>query len=485
MADKSRINDSRLDVLRRQQQKAEQATIADTLRRRQEEEDEFKRKETIASQLELSPQETKKYVDRPELATPFETIKEAAGVVKQPEGTEKTLAAKVTQTPSTVPVVGEGTKPSKPEATTTSVASQPETKKAKTLAGTIADARAGKGAAGGKASDDKVQKDTISTLDDVVKQVNEDQNFQYSPVRTDLISLRADAYKAYKEKANRNEWLDLAEKALNAIGQFAAARSATGGFVAGFPQSKTDYAGRTEQAFREYQTELGTIGEQARAEERGAERLEAQKEREIARRQRTISERLADERAARAEAASEKRALIAAGGKESVAAAKKEATESKEAYKRLGTQLTDINKEESLLQKQIAAINKLGISKNSEDETKALAEIASLVPDLTVEQLKADIDSADDALTFRSTAKNQVASSLLGPLKQKIQQLGARKEALYGARAGEQPVPETAPTAAPARQLPRSVVVQGKTYPRPDGMSDADWQQYITEVGGK
>jgi hypothetical protein len=330
------------------------------------------------------------------------------------------------------------------------------------------------------------QESIINQLDTVASEVADDKRFQYEPVRTDLVQLRAEAYKAYKEKANRNEWLDLAERALNAIGQFAAARSATGGFVAGFPQSKTDYAGRTEQAFREYQAELGIIGEQARAEERGAERLEAAKEREIGRRQRTISERLADERAARAEAAAERRAIIAAGGKESVATARKEAAESKEAYRRLGTQLSDINREESILQKQIAAINKLGVSKNNETETEALAEIASLVPDLTVEQLKANIDKADDALTFRSTAKNQVASSLLGPLKQKIQQLGARKEAIYGARAGEQPVSETSPTTAtPAGQLPRSVVVQGKTYPRPDGMSDADWQQYITEMGGK
>jgi len=442
----------------------------------------------------LSPDETRRYLTGSQ-ATPFETIKEAAGVVKQPEGTGQTLAQKVTQQPVPAPEVGgEGTQPPEKKPITTSVASQPETKKAKTLAGTIADARAGKGA--GKASDDKVQKDTISTLDDVVKQVNEDQNFQYSPVRTDLISLRADAYKAYKEKANRNEWLDLAEKALNAIGQFAAARSATGGFVAGFPQSKTDYAGRTEQAFREYQTELGTIGEQARAEERGAERLEAAKEREIARRQRTISERLADERAARAEAAAERRAIIAAGGKESLAAARKETQDVKDTFARIGTTVKNLDDEESRLQKEIKAVQEFALSKDKDKSSAALALASSLDPNLDTAAIEAEISKrsgfdlpwSDAGLYTRSaTARQQVSRDLLDELKQQFTNVTAKKKRLQQAQESGILPQAVAPTtaAAPARQLPRSVVVQGKTYPRPDGMSDADWQQYITEVGGK
>jgi len=243
----------------------------------------------------------------------------AAAKPSIPEGTGQTLAAKIAKTPAQVPVGGEGTKPSEKKPTTAAAGKQEKKPADATTSamGSVAAVLNKEQASKKPNASEQTKQTTLDQLDAVVDQVNADERFKYQPVRTDLVQLRAEAYKAYKEKANRNEWMDLAEKAINAIGQFASAKAAYGTqFTGGLPLSRTDYGARTDQAFREYQAELGIIGEQAKAEERGAERLETAKDKEIARRQRTILERLEDERLQKKLAAGEKEARIRYGAVE-------------------------------------------------------------------------------------------------------------------------------------------------------------------------
>jgi hypothetical protein len=173
-----------------------------------------------------------------------------------------------------------------------------------------------------KGASNKVSKPTLDELtgqlDTVIDTVNKDPRFNNTAVERDLQSSRAEAYKMYKEKADRNQLLGTVERAINAIAQFASAQAGFGTRQAGgnLPLSTADYAGQTEQAFREYQTDLGLLSEEQKAAERAKERGETLKEKEIGRRQKTILERIETERNALREAGAEKRARIAEEGRE-------------------------------------------------------------------------------------------------------------------------------------------------------------------------
>ena len=103
--------------------------------------------------------------------------------------------------------------------------------------------------------------------DGVEAAVSADPRFQNTPIANNLQSARAEAYKMYKEKADRNQLLGTVERAINAIAQFASAQAGFGTRQAGgnLPLSSADYGGQTAQAFKEYETEVGLIGEEQKA----------------------------------------------------------------------------------------------------------------------------------------------------------------------------------------------------------------------------
>jgi hypothetical protein len=392
-------------------------------------------------------------------------------------GTEKTLAAKVTQTPSTVPVGGKGTQPSEEKPTTAAAGKQEKKPFVSPTAsmGSIA-------AAINKEQNKDPQKpigkqskeELLASLDSVEEQVKKDM--PDSPIRTDLLALRAEAYKAYKEKANRNEWMDLAERAINSIGQFAAARSATGGFVAGFPQSRTDYGARTEQAFREYQAELGLASEQERADERRAERKEAAREREITRRRGTISEALQLRKEEERTAAELERERIRAGASEK---------ESKQRFQRDVMKLgLDETKEElaaekaksSQLDKAIQLGNLLGTGK-VKDYDKEIANFASAINTLpqTIEAQGAEISGSFWELSKPSTKDGQlqaVRKLVAGLIEEKkrldttsIPALQRHAERLRSGFVGQPVSPAAAPAAAPSAAKQQPPASTGQTAP--------------------
>ena len=216
-----------------------------------------------------------------------------------------------------------------------------------------------------KGASNKVSKPTLDELtgqlDTVIDTVNKDPRFNNTAVERDLQSSRAEAYKMYKEKADRNQLLGTVERAINAIAQFASAQAGFGTRQAGgnLPLSTADYGGQTEQAFREYQTDLGLLSEEQKAAERAKERGETLKEKEIGRRQKTILERIETERNALREAGAEKRARIAEEGREASLDAREARAIKRENDAIAKGNVKDITKNLSVLDAEVAALTSM------------------------------------------------------------------------------------------------------------------------------
>ncbi len=101
----------------------------------------------------------------------------------------------------------------------------------------------------------------------------------------ELKAAREDARRAYKEQATRNEWSEVAQTLTNAVANFVAAQRGVADRALALPN--VDYSARTQQALREYQTELGSIGEQRKELERDVERRQSVAEKEASLQQRS------------------------------------------------------------------------------------------------------------------------------------------------------------------------------------------------------
>lgn len=120
------------------------------------------------------------------------------------------------------------------------------------------------------------------TRGDLLVVLDKMQNIKPDEVKVDtsvvekLQAARDEARNAYQSQASRNEWLEVAQTLGNAVATFIAAQRGVADRPLGLPQ--IDYGERTTRALREYQTELGSIGEQERALERETERGQKQAE---------------------------------------------------------------------------------------------------------------------------------------------------------------------------------------------------------------
>lgn len=383
---------------------------------------------------------------------PFGVEDQEPNAAPTPEGTGQTLAAKVTQPSAQVPVGGEGTKPSETKPTEGLSSSQGKLKAA------IDKVASGKSKT---VPEDKLETLTKS-LDEVESSVPAN-----SPARSDLLQLRAEAYKLYKEKADRNEWMDVAERALNAIGQLASARAATGQQVGGLPLSRTDYGARTEQAFREYQAELGLAGEKVRGEEREAERLQSAREKEIARRRGTIEERIKTERQARAEAGDTERARIAASARENVAGLK--AAQPK-------VPVQEIKAVDAEIKATMDAIKSANRFAAAADDKSAKASLGGFLTatGLTPEEVDAEVKSRSAGIftgPSKKEARQQFAAERIQELRDKLDGLRSQKDTLISGQAA------AVAEAAPVTPTPPAVTSAGQATPE-QGI-------VIREVGGK
>jgi glucan-binding YG repeat protein len=119
-----------------------------------------------------------------------------------------------------------------------------------------------------------------------------------TPETQRFVQARADAYRAYKEKADRNDWLEVAQNLVNSITQFASAQQAMGTRFEGgnLPLKGIDYGARTARAGREYEMELGQVGAEEKAAESAAERADRLRREELSLKRQTLGEKIGAER---------------------------------------------------------------------------------------------------------------------------------------------------------------------------------------------
>lgn len=119
--------------------------------------------------------------------------------------------------------------------------------------------------------------DLVSVMESI-QQVQPDPTKVDKSVMDRLQAAREDARTAYREQADRNQWMEVAQTLGNAVATFIAAQQGVANRPLTLPQ--IDYGARTGQALREYQTELASVSEQERAVEREKERSDIKAERE-------------------------------------------------------------------------------------------------------------------------------------------------------------------------------------------------------------
>ena len=479
-------------VLERQRlaagQATSQASLASKLEERMRIEDERKKNERIANAMGLSVQEKAAYLK----SNAPQPVEEEATIPTGAE-TAKGKEVKRAPTPPTAPSPQgvDGAKPSVTKPVTGGGESQVSPTGALKSMGALAT----KIEKGGSNNVSKPTLDELTkTLDAVEATVSADPRFQNTPVERNLQSARAEAYKMYKEKADRNQLLGTVERAINAIAQFASAQAGFGTRQAGgnLPLSSADYGGQTAQAFKEYETEVGLIGEEQKAGERASDRKEALKEKEINRQRGTILERIETERNALKEAANEREAKIRAGAG-AAAEARREAkdtrvmrlADSKDALSNLSAQIETTRKAMQLG-------NRIGTGK-SEDLDKELAEFASSIKQLP-EDIQAEVAEGGKEFFNPKTWGNpgekerrkQVLSDKVRGLAQKLNSLenerAAVQDAVSGLRKGlglseqpSQPTGAPTPTPPPAGQSPE---IGGKVLARIPGY---DWRELSAE----
>ena len=326
---------------------------------------------------------------------------------------------------------------------------------------------------------DKVSKSSLDeltkTLDDVEETVSADPRFQNTPVERNLQSARAEAYKMYKEKADRNQLLGTVERAINAIAQFASAQAGFGTRQAGgnLPLSSADYGGQTAQAFKEYETEVGLIGEEQKAGERASDRKEALKEKEINRQRGTILERIETKRDALKEAGDERRATIAADSREEIAKLRASLPKAPSPGK-----LSALAAQIKTTEAAISDINKYAGAANSDARKKALPGFLTATK-MSLEQVDTDIKKRSAGI-FRGLSKEDAAKELateqIENLRENLQLLRDRRDALlYGQALPEDT--EAAPTSAVA-PTGQKTETGGKVLARIPGH---DWRELSTE----
>jgi hypothetical protein len=220
------------------------------------------------------------------------------------------------------------------------------------------------------------------------------QELKVDPVTADpslvqkIEAAKEEARKAYQQEASRNQWAEVAQTLGNAVATFIAARQGVADRPLTLPQ--IDYGSRTAQALRAYQTELASVGEQARAVERETERKQAAEDKRVALQQRQYERLLAlgekdieaqERKAERAQDlatriqlaqikdAQDKQAAAAKASKEE-AAARRKGGETLASW--LKSDIDNTNDQIKVLQKQVETANKVALSKTEKDLAKEM-----------------------------------------------------------------------------------------------------------------
>lgn len=329
--------------------------------------------------------------------------------------------------------------------------------------------------------------DAIKSLDTVEEELKKiaAEDPSKIPQLKDIVEARRAALDAYKEKASMNEWLSIADRAINAIGQFAAGRAALGTpYTSTYRPGVTDYGAKTEQAMRELQAETGIL-EKERAESEQAVAAYERKQEKLAdriRRQRESKVRLLEEDVRRQERDIDKADKLTADLMDNWLQTQRIENQYKKDIERekrgeARTQAEQDRAREGVLQKDIDSTNKLikaliSFDSSSKKTTEAgLTKIAvelgtdkeSLIQGIVnLGEKEVDIPPRKEGMiglldeSDKSWLKGSLIPTLLAEAKARRDRLDKEQKMLEQKRTGQQPAAAAAPAPAaiPTRQQP-------------------------------
>lgn len=321
----------------------------------------------------------------------------------------------------------------------------------------------------------KELKDLLNQLESV----KPDTETYRDPVVRNFVQDRAEAFRAYKEKADRNEWLELAQNLANSLTQYASAQAASGTrFTGGVPVASIDYGAKTDRAMKEYQMQEAGIAAEQRAAETEQERIDRLRREDVAARRSTLGERITAERERiRQEEADAKQAGRDAVSLYSTLQANKRAVEANSANlekallqyssrqdkvteKQLDNQIGFLSAEETRLKRQLDAANEL-MEADKKNYGAKLANWASAAG----QNVDNVVKKAEDESGFftskqdyiQETLAPQHANMLQEQLATITRQLDQLKAAKYSG--GAQPQPQPQPVSTPAAK-PGTVILR-------------------------
>lgn len=297
-----------------------------------------------------------------------------------------------------------------------------------------------------------------------------------SPDTQKFVQARAEAYRAYQEKADRNDWLEVAQNLVGALTNYASARSAMGTqFIGGaVPLKGIDYGARTERAGREYAMELGQIGAEEKAAETAAEREDRLAREGLALQRGSLQEKIAAEReriregeSASREAGREARGILqniltnrrydrANQARLAAETARLQAAGAKAATSELDKQIQSLEDEEKAVTTKLRAANNL-MAASGKAYDKALADYATAAG-VSGEDLQEQADKESGLFTTdKSYLKEKIVGTHAAELTTEQQRIRQQLQDLRRVRFGGQPAP----------QAPASQAVPPSTTPPP------------------
>lgn len=328
-----------------------------------------------------------------------------------------------------------------------------------------------------------------------------------SPDTQRFVQARAEAYRAYQEKADRNDWLEVAQNLVGALTNYASARSAMGTpFIGGaVPLKGIDYGARTERAGKEYAMELGQIGAEERAAESKADKEDRLARESLALTRGGLQEKIAAERERIREGEAEKREA----GREATGilkdiltnrrydranqarlaaeTARLTASGQKTATTELDNQIKSLMAEEKAVTTKLKAANNL-MSASGKAYDSALAAYAT-ASGVSEEALK---EQADKESGFFTTDKSYLKEKIAGQHAQELaaeqqkiqQQIADLRKVRFGSPASPavptsaQPASATPPSTPAAK--PATVILRNpKTGRTKETVWDETAQNYV------
>ena len=471
------------DQLARQQAAAEQRSKDIEERKKQEE---AARRARLVKGFDLSPEEESQLTSStsetaPILSGPSPLERETPVPGQIPEKEKQTGV-------QPVPPSG-GVSPTEPPAQVkpTPSADKEQAKKADTIESTLGEIGAIQAAFGANKEPDRKE---LTRLLNALEAVKPDTTNIKDPITRNFLQDKAEAYRAYREKADRNDWLEIAQNLVNSLTQFASTQAAQGTrFVGGnLPLPTTDYGAKTGRALQEYKLQAEDISGEQKAAESAQERVDRLRKEEMAGKRAGLGERIAAERERiRQEESDAKQAGRDAISLYGTLQSNKRAVEQNEtaiqkailqheqrkdqaSEKLVDNQIGYLASQETQLKKQLDAANEL-IGSDKKNYEKKLADWAASAG----QNAAGVVDKAQKESGFFTSNKDYVQETLAPQHAQMVQeqlatigkQLGELRAAKYGTPKGAAPTPTTPSTTPAAGGMVDMVAPDGRTLKVP------------------